>query len=77
MHEASLIIAIGGVATSAVFTAVQWGFVQNNGPYAASLTSEKPQVGMVAVDGFAVFAMTVVLLATLLAVCRRRRGSEA
>ena len=67
VHEASLIIAIGGVATSAIFTAVQWGFVQNNGPYQALLTSEKPQVGMVAVDGFAVFAMTVVLLATLLA----------
>src|ERR1700681_1774963 len=27
VHEASLVIAIAGVATSAVFTAVQWTFV--------------------------------------------------
>ena len=75
VHEASLIIAIGGVVTSAIFTAVQWAFVQNNGPYQALITSHTIPVGnnvhiaygMVAVDGFAVFAKTVVLLATLLA----------
>jgi NADH-quinone oxidoreductase subunit N len=67
VHEASLAIAIAGVATSAVFTAVQWTFVQNHGAYQTLLTSEKPQVGMIAVDGFSVFAETVVLIATLLA----------
>jgi len=75
VHEASLIIAIGGVVTSAIFTAVQWAFVQNDGPYQALITSHTIPigngvhiaVGMVAVDGFAVFAKTVVLLATLLA----------
>jgi len=67
VHEASLIIAIAGLATSAVFTAVQWTFVQNHGAYQTLLTSEKPQVGMIAVDGFAIFAKTVVLIATLLA----------
>jgi NADH-quinone oxidoreductase subunit N len=60
VHELSLITAITGVATSAVFVAVQWNFVQDDGPYEALR-------GMVAVDGFAVFAMTVVLIATLLA----------
>ncbi len=34
---ASLLIAIAGVATSAVFTGVQWGFVHGNGPYQAFL----------------------------------------
>jgi NADH-quinone oxidoreductase subunit N len=60
VHELSLITAITGVATSAVFVAVQWNFVQDDGPYEALR-------GMVAVDGFAAFAMTVVLIATLLA----------
>jgi len=60
VHEISLITAITGVATSAVFVAVQWNFIQDDGPYEALR-------GMVAVDGFAVFAMTVVLIATLLA----------
>jgi len=60
VHEIALIIAITGVATSAVFVGVQWNFVQEDGPYEALR-------GMVAVDGFAVFGMTVVLLATLLA----------
>ena len=41
--------------------------MQNNGAYQTLLTSQKPQVGMVAVDGFSVFAQTVVLIATLLA----------
>jgi NADH-quinone oxidoreductase subunit N len=60
VHAISLITAIIGVATSAVFVAVQWHFVQDTGPYEALR-------GMIAVDGFAVFAMTVVLIATLLA----------
>ena len=60
VHEISLITAITGVASSAVFVAVQWNFIQDDGPYEALR-------GMVAVDGFAVFAMTVVLIATLLA----------
>ncbi len=68
VHEISLITAITGVAAAAVFVGVQWHFVQDNGPYQTMLTSQKPVVGMVAVDGFAVFAMTVVLIATLLAV---------
>ena len=67
VHEISLITAITGVATSAVFVAVQWNFVQDDGPYETMLTSRKPIVGMIAVDGFAVFAMTVILIATLLA----------
>ena len=71
----SLIIAIGGVATAAVFTAVQWAFVQNNGPYQALLTSVKPQVGMVAVDGFAVFAKTVVLARDAARHCCCRRAT--
>jgi NADH-quinone oxidoreductase subunit N len=67
VHEMALITAITGVAVSAVFVGVQWNFVQEDGPYQTMLTSRKPIVGMIAVDGFAVFAMTVVLLATLLA----------
>ena len=46
---------------------VQWRFVQDNGPYQTMITNTKPVVGMIAVDGFAVFAKTVVLIATLLA----------
>jgi NADH-quinone oxidoreductase subunit N len=60
VHEAALVIAIAGVLTAAVFTGVQWAFVQDNGPYEAMRS-------LVAVDGFAVFAQTVVLLATFLA----------
>ena len=60
VHQASLLIAIAGVGTSAVFTGVQWGFVHGNGPYQALS-------GLVAVDGFAVFVQSVVLGATLLA----------
>ena len=56
---AALVIAIAGVAVSAVFTAIQWGFVHDDGPYEALR-------GMVAVDGFAVFVQTVILGATLL-----------
>jgi NADH-quinone oxidoreductase subunit N len=56
----SMLIAIAGVATSAVFTGVQWGFVHGNGPYQALS-------GLVAVDGFAVFVKSVILGATLLA----------
>jgi NADH-quinone oxidoreductase subunit N len=71
VHEASLLTAIVGVLCAGVFTCVQWAFVQNDGPYQALLTraarAGHQQVGMVAVDGFAVFAKTVVLIATLLA----------
>src|SRR5205085_11015150 len=61
VHNASMLIAIAGVATSAVFTGVQWGFVHGNGPYEALS-------GLVAVDGFAVFVKSVILGATLLAI---------
>ncbi len=61
VHEASLAIAMIGLATAGVFTAVQWHFVQEKGPYQAL-------AGMVAVDGFGIFAKTVVLVATLLGV---------
>jgi NADH-quinone oxidoreductase subunit N len=75
VHEASLIIAIAGVATAAVFTFVQWTFVQDNGPYQAMVSSHSiavtggPKIGfgMIAIDGFSVFAQTVVLIATFLA----------
>jgi NADH-quinone oxidoreductase subunit N len=60
LNDAGLAVAIVGVATAAVFVGVQWHFVDRNGPYQAI-------AGMVAVDGFAVFVMAVVLLATLLA----------
>jgi NADH-quinone oxidoreductase subunit N len=60
VHQASMLIAIGGVAASAVFTGIQWGFVHSNGPYQALS-------GLVAVDGFAVFVKSVILGATLLA----------
>jgi NADH-quinone oxidoreductase subunit N len=59
--DASLVVSLLGIATSAVFTGVQWGYVHDDGPYEALR-------GMVAVDGFAVFVMAVVLGATLLAV---------
>ncbi len=60
VRQASLWIGLAGVAVSGVFTGVQWGYVHSNGPYEA-------MAGLVAVDGFAVFVMTVVLGATLLA----------
>jgi NADH-quinone oxidoreductase subunit N len=56
---AALFVAIAGVAASGVFTAIQWRFVDDDGPYQALR-------GMVAVDGFAVFVQTVILGATLL-----------
>ena len=58
--QASMLLAIAGVATAGVFTGVQWGFVHGNGPYQALS-------GLVAVDGFAVFVQSVILGATLLA----------
>src|SRR5712671_5481760 len=68
IHEAALFTAIAGVLCAGVFTFVQWTFVQNDGPYQALLAGTgSHQVGMVAVDGFAVFAKMVVLIATLLA----------
>jgi NADH-quinone oxidoreductase subunit N len=57
----ALVIAVLGIGTSAVFTAVQWRHVHDDGPYQALR-------GMIAVDGFAVFVMAVVLGATLLAI---------
>ena len=69
VHLASMGIAIAGVATSAVFTGVQWGFVHGNGPYQAFVgtTTAGKLTGLVAVDGFAVFVQSVILGATLLA----------
>jgi NADH-quinone oxidoreductase subunit N len=60
VHQASMLIAIAGVAASALFTGVQWAFVHSNGPYQA-------MSGLVAVDGFGVFVKSVILGATLLA----------
>jgi NADH-quinone oxidoreductase subunit N len=57
---ASLLIAAAGIVTSAVFTGVQWHFVDRDGPYQAI-------AGMVAVDGFSVFVRAVVLLCLALA----------
>jgi NADH-quinone oxidoreductase subunit N len=69
VHDASLLIAVIGVAVSGVFTAVQWGFVHGNGPYQAfvGMIGDGKTTGLVAVDGFAVFVQTVILGATLLA----------
>ncbi|HTK15346.1 MAG TPA: NADH-quinone oxidoreductase subunit N [Acidimicrobiia bacterium] len=71
VHEASLLTAIVGVLCAGAFTLVQWNFVQNDGPYQAMLNHAlhpgDQLVGMIAVDGFAVFAKMVVLIATLLA----------
>ena len=60
LQEGALLVACLGVLTSGVFVFVQWHIVDRDGPYQAI-------AGMVAVDGFAVFVMTVVLLSTLLA----------
>jgi NADH-quinone oxidoreductase subunit N len=57
----SLVLAVAGIAASAVCTAVVWHVVNRDGPYQAIS-------GMVAVDGFSVFVRTVVLAATLLVV---------
>jgi NADH-quinone oxidoreductase subunit N len=61
VFEISLLLAIAGVVASGVWTAVVWHVVREDGPYQAIK-------GMVAVDGFSVFARTVVLIGTLLAV---------
>jgi NADH-quinone oxidoreductase subunit N len=58
--EAAFVTACAGVIASGVFTYVQWHIVDRDGPYQAI-------AGTVAVDGFAVFIKTVVLIATLLA----------
>jgi NADH-quinone oxidoreductase subunit N len=60
VHDASLLAALAGIASSGVFVGFQWAFVRDDGPYQALR-------GMVAVDGFAVFVKTVILGATLLA----------
>jgi NADH-quinone oxidoreductase subunit N len=59
--DAALLTAFTGIVASGVFVMIQWIVVDDDGPYQAIR-------GMVAVDGFAVFVKTVVLLATLLAV---------
>ncbi len=74
VFEASLLTAATGIVASAFFTALQWVIVRDDGPYQAIN-------GMVAVDGFAVFVRTVVLLATALALListgyLRREGFE-
>jgi len=61
VFEASLFIAVTGIAASGVATAVVWHVVRQDGPYQAIS-------GMVAVDGFSVFVRMIVLIATLLAV---------
>jgi NADH-quinone oxidoreductase subunit N len=60
VDEAALAVAFVGVMAAGVFTYVQWHLVDRDGPYQAVS-------GLVAVDGFAVFVQTVVLIATLLA----------
>jgi NADH-quinone oxidoreductase subunit N len=57
----ALAVVFAGLVTSAAFTFVQWELVDDDGPYQAI-------EGTVAVDGFAVFVKTIVLVATLLAV---------
>jgi NADH-quinone oxidoreductase subunit N len=61
VRHAALFTAVAGVLASGVFVLVQWTFVNDDGPYQAIK-------GTVAVDGFAVFAQSIVLVATLLAV---------
>jgi len=39
--QASMLIAIAGVAAAGVFTGVQWGFVHGNGPYQALSASSR------------------------------------
>jgi NADH-quinone oxidoreductase subunit N len=60
-----LIIGLGGVAASALITIKQWSvvFCGTCGPDGAPYQTLS---GMVAVDGFAVFARTVILAATVL-----------
>ena len=60
VRDASMLTAVAGVLASGVFVAVQWGFVHGDGPWEAIK-------GTIAIDGFAVFAQSVVLAATLLA----------
>jgi NADH-quinone oxidoreductase subunit N len=60
VFPASLAIAAAGIVTSAVFTYVQWHFVDRDGPYQAI-------AGMVAVDGLAVFIRAIVLICLTLA----------
>ncbi|GIU85703.1 MAG: NADH-quinone oxidoreductase subunit N [Acidimicrobiia bacterium] len=75
VDEASFLTALVGVVAAGVFTFVQWVVVDGDGPYQAI-------AGMVAVDGFAVFVRTVVLIATFLGLLLsagylRREGLEA
>lgn len=75
VDEAAFLTALTGVIAAGVFTFVQWVVVDGDGPYQAI-------EGMVAVDGFAVFVKTIVLVATFLALLLsvgflRREGLEA
>jgi len=54
-----LVVGLGGVACSALVTVKLWFVISDGAPYQAL-------AGMVAVDGFAVFARTVILAATAL-----------
>jgi NADH-quinone oxidoreductase subunit N len=84
VHDASLLLAVLGVAVAAVFTTVQWGFVHGNGPYQAFVgtVGAGKSTGLIAIDGFAVFVQSVILGATLLALLisggyLRREGLES
>lgn len=59
--EASLTIAFAGITTAGALAVAQWNVVRTTGSFQAI-------AGAVAVDGFAVFVMGVILTATLLGV---------
>ena len=59
VYDASLAIAVLGIAVSGFFLWRQWDSVREDGPYLAIAK-------MMAIDGFAVFLGAVVLVATLL-----------
>jgi NADH-quinone oxidoreductase subunit N len=59
VFDVSLLIAAAGVITSAVFTGVEWHFIDRDGPYQAIS-------GMVAADGFSIFVRTIVLVSLAL-----------
>jgi NADH-quinone oxidoreductase subunit N len=72
--EAAVVIGTAGTITAAALCVVQWNVVRTTGPFQAI-------AGSVAVDGFAVFVMVVVLGATLLGLLLgaswvRREGLE-
>ncbi|MDZ4825339.1 MAG: NADH-quinone oxidoreductase subunit N [Actinomycetota bacterium] len=63
----ALLMAITGVICAGAFTFVQWLLIDADGPFSSTGPYEASE-GMGAVDGFSVFVMTVVLIATLLAI---------